>query len=73
VRPNDVEIVIGTGELAVMGTRFWPDIHSAARVHRLELPHGRFERRLPLPGGTYQLAGKSMVDGCLLLTLRKLV
>lgn len=73
VRPNDVEIAIGAGELAVMGTRSWPSIHSAVRVHRLELPHGRFERRLPLPAGAYQLASKSMVDGCLFLTLRKLV
>lgn len=72
VRPNDVEIVIGNGELAVMGTRSWPANFATARVHRLELPHGRFERRLALPAGTYQLAGKDMVDGCLLLTLRKL-
>lgn len=73
VRPNDVEIAIGASVLTVVAMRSWPDIPSSARVHRLELPHGRFERRLPLPAGAYQLAGKSMVDGCLFLTLRKLV
>jgi HSP20 family molecular chaperone IbpA len=37
-----------------------------------ELPHGRFERRLPLPPGAYQLTGQEHKDGCLLLTMRKL-
>ncbi len=72
VRPGDVEIAIGAGELIVMGTRSWPNIQAAARVHRLELPHGRFERRLRLPPGGYQLAGKTMADGCLSLVLKKL-
>ncbi len=72
VRRDDMEIVIGHGELHVRGTRRWPTLQRPARVHRIELPHGRFERRLPLPPGTYQLVGQDHADGCLLLTLRRL-
>ncbi len=72
VAQNEVEIVVAHGELTVRGTRRWPCLQRPARVHRVELPHGRFERRLPLPPGAYQLAGQEHKDGCLLLTMRKL-
>jgi len=72
VRPDEMEIVLEQGSLSVQGVRRWPVRKQPARVHRVELPHGRFERRLPLPPGAYQLAGEDHLDGCLLLTLRKL-
>ena len=71
VKRDEMEIVIGHGELTVRGTRRWPGVDRPARVHRIELPHGRFERSLPLPAGTYQLAGKEYTDGCLIITLRR--
>ena len=72
VRPDDVEVGISAGELLVRGIRRWPTVQRPARVHRVELPHGRFERRLPLPHGAYQLTGQDFADGCLMLTLRRL-
>ena len=72
VRPDETEIGIGGGELLVRGTRRWPTMQHPARVQRVELPHGRFERRLPLPHGIYQLVGQNHLDGCLHLTLRRL-
>lgn len=72
VRPEDTEIVVTPGELVVRGTRRWPTAQRPVRVHRVELPHGRFERRLDLPQGAYQMLGQDHVDGCLLLTLRRL-
>jgi HSP20 family protein len=72
VKADDIEVVIGAGEVLVRGTRRWPTLQRPARVHRIELPHGRFERRLPLPAGTFQLSGQDLADGCLLLTLRRL-
>ncbi|MDR3531135.1 MAG: Hsp20/alpha crystallin family protein [Rhodopila sp.] len=72
VRREEMEIVIGHGELLVRGTRRWPTLQRLARVHRIELPHGRFERRLRLPPGTYHLVGRDYRDGCLLLTLQRL-
>ena len=72
VRRDEMEILIGRGELLVRGTRRWPTKELPTRVHRVELPHGRFERRLPLPSGSYQLNGEEYTDGCLLLTLQRL-
>ncbi len=72
VKREDVQVLVGNGELLVRGTRRWPIRQRPALVHRVELPHGRFERRLPLPQGTFQLAGQEYTDGCLLLTLRRL-
>jgi HSP20 family protein len=72
VRRDEMEVAIGRGELLVRGTRRWPVSSPPTRVHRVELPHGRFERRLPLPPGTYQLTGDEFTDGCLVLTLRRL-
>jgi HSP20 family molecular chaperone IbpA len=72
VRQDDIEIVLSGGELSVMGTRRWPILCAPMRVHRVEMPHGRFERRLPLPAGSFQLVAQELTDGCLLLTLGRL-
>jgi HSP20 family protein len=42
------------------------------RIHRLEIPYGRFERRIDLPPGRYDIEGRELVDGCLVLRLRRL-
>jgi HSP20 family molecular chaperone IbpA len=42
---------------------------ASAAIQRLEIPHGRFERRLPLPAGLWQLAGQEFANGCLQLLL----
>ncbi len=72
VRREDMEVVVAPGQLLVRGTRRWPALQRPARVHRVELPHGRFERRLELPLGLYQMLGQDHVDGCLLLMMRRL-
>ncbi len=73
VKRDEVHVFVGDGELLVRGTRRWPISQRPILVHRIELPHGRFERRLPLPPGTYRLDREDHADGCLLLTLRRLV
>jgi HSP20 family molecular chaperone IbpA len=73
VLSGEMEIVIGNGELAIRGVRRWPKLPQRTLVHRIELPHGRFDRRLPLPHGAYQLVGQDHADGCLALTLKRLV
>ncbi len=72
VPTEEVEILVSHGEVLVRGTRKWPCLQRPARVYRIELPHGRFERRLPLPPGAYQLASQDHKDGCIILTMRKL-
>ena len=42
-----------------------------ARVHALEIPYGRFERRIGLPTQALTLTGRKLQDGCLTLTFSK--
>lgn len=72
VRPAEMETIVADGELTVRGVRRWPTAQQPARVHRIELPHGRFERRVPLPNGAYRLASQENRDGCLVLTMQRL-
>ena len=38
---------------------------ASAMIHRLELPQGRFERRVPLPPGRYAAVRRAEAHGCL--------
>ena len=58
-------------ELIVAGERRVPAPEERAALHRLEIPHGRFQRRVPLPHPRLTIAGHELRDGCLYLTLRK--
>ena len=49
VDPEKVEAVIEDSELVIGGTRAYPAALRTAIIHRLELPQGRFHRRLRLP------------------------
>ncbi|HPQ96095.1 MAG TPA: Hsp20/alpha crystallin family protein [Thiolinea sp.] len=72
VAPERLEVHLAGGQLIVSGLRPLPVQRQGVRVHRLELPHGRFERRIPLPAGHYELAGHGLIHGCLQLNLRKI-
>lgn len=71
VKPDDVSSSIDHGVLTVRGTRRIPSRYRRARVHRLEIPSGDFERRIALPAGRYELAEHELTYGCLVVTLRK--
>src|SRR3954454_14450719 len=47
VDPDEVETVLDDGHLVVSGRRALPAEWRNARILRLELPQGRFERRIP--------------------------
>jgi HSP20 family molecular chaperone IbpA len=66
-----VEAAIEDSELVVAGSRELPAALRTAVIHRLELPQGRFERRVRLPAGRYTGVHRSTVNGCLLITLEK--
>lgn len=57
--------------LIVTGERRVPAPARKGVLHRLEIPHGRFERRLPLPFPRLRIARHDLLDGCLYLQLRK--
>jgi HSP20 family protein len=71
VKADAVEAAIDDGDLVIAGTRVLPPELRTAVIHRLELPQGRFERRLRLPAGRYGAVHRATVDGCLLITLAK--
>jgi HSP20 family molecular chaperone IbpA len=72
VDPGAVEAAIEDGALVVAGRRALPPELRAAAIHRMELPQGRFERRVPLPPGRYSAAvRRSFADGCLLVRIEK--
>ena len=58
--------------LFVTGDRALPRAFRAARVLRLEIPHGRFERTVELPPGRYEVVRHELVDGCLFFTLKRI-
>lgn len=70
VPAETVEVLIDGGSLSVIGRRAIPAPLSAA-VHRMEIPYGRFERRIDLRSGMYEITRRDIADGCLFITLRK--
>jgi HSP20 family protein len=68
---DEVKAVINQGELLISGCRAYPEAMRTAIIHRLELPQGRFERRIRLPAGRYSAIHRSEFKGCLLVTLEK--
>ena len=58
--------------IVVRGERPIPSELQAAAIHRLEIPYGRFERRVALPAGNFQLLEQLLQNGCLALVLRRL-
>jgi HSP20 family molecular chaperone IbpA len=72
VNPEHVDVAIEGSDLVVAGTRVLPPELRTATIHRLELPQGNFARRVRLPAGRYSDIRRSVVDGCLLITMEKL-
>ena len=66
-----VEAAIEDGVLVIAGQRAAPPELRTAIIHRLELPQGRFERRVPLPPGRYLEVRRSEAHGCLVISLSK--
>lgn len=71
VHPERVDAAIDGNDLVIAGTRVLPGELRTAVIHRLELPQGRFERRVRLPAGRYSTVHRTAADGCLLITLKK--
>jgi HSP20 family protein len=70
VDPNEVEAILDNGCLVIGGRRALPAELRDARILRLELPQGRFQRRIPLPPGRYAVT-RFAANGCVGLRLAK--
>jgi HSP20 family protein len=73
VELDDVKVTLSAGVLIVSGERPLPNELRNARIHRLEIPHGHFERRIELPPARFELSGRHLANGCLMLQLHKVL
>jgi HSP20 family molecular chaperone IbpA len=71
VDADSAQAVIEDGDLVIAGTRTVPQEWRTAVIHRLELPQGRFYRRLRLPAGRYSTVRRTVAAGCLVISLQK--
>src|SRR2546421_697872 len=71
VDPEQVQVTLSAGVLIVSGERPLPGDLTNARIHRLEIPHGHFQRRIELPPVRVEISGRHLANGCLMLQLHK--
>lgn len=73
VAPEDIKVSVDAGRVLVAGHRRSSAISPGSRIHRLEIPYGKFERQLAFPSTHVRLAQSEYVNGCLLLILQAIV
>jgi HSP20 family molecular chaperone IbpA len=66
-----IEVEIEGDILTIAGRREMPSELASAHIHRLELPQGRFERRITLPPGAYRTVHRTSINNCLVIRLSK--
>jgi HSP20 family molecular chaperone IbpA len=75
VSPDSITVMAEPGGVVVAALRAFPCRESDAHIHRIEIPYGRFERRIALPlHDPYmpiELVAKALADGVLTLTFRR--
>lgn len=72
VEPRNIELYLDDGVLTVVGQRDLPVLARNAEIRRLEIPHGRFVRKLRLPSVSLALGDRGIENGCLFLRLIKM-
>jgi HSP20 family protein len=75
VAADAITVALDPSGITISALRAFPCRNEGGRIHRLEIPYGRFERLIGLPlGDPYtplELAGKALQDGILTLTFRR--
>jgi len=75
VAPESITISIDPSGVSVSALRPFPCRESGTHLHRIEIPYGRFQRRIVLPlEDPYMplvLAVRRLADGVLTLTFRR--
>jgi HSP20 family molecular chaperone IbpA len=72
VTPDRVEVSLEADTLTISAERLMHRAFAKATVHCMEIPYGRFERRIQLPPGRYRFLQRESVDGCLMLSIERL-
>src|SRR6185436_1692556 len=69
VPPEGVDVLLDSSSIVVRANCGMP--FGASEIRRLEIPYGYFERRIQLPAASFELTQRELVNGCLILNLRK--
>jgi HSP20 family protein len=72
VELDRIKVSLDAGVLMVSGERPLPPELEHAKIHRMEIPHGHFQRRIELPPARFELSGRHLANGCLMVRLHKL-
>jgi HSP20 family protein len=71
VELDSITVTLNAGTLTIRGERPLPAELQAASILRMEIPYGNFERRIDLPPVPFQISGRHLANGCLMLRLDK--
>jgi HSP20 family molecular chaperone IbpA len=72
VAPQHVHTRIEGGALVVEGERPMPAKAFPGAIRRLEIPYGRFERRIAIAPGRFEVREQTFDNGCLVIGLCRL-
>ena len=75
VSADSITVGLDPAGITISALRAFPCRSEGGRIHRLEIPYGRFERHIGIslgdPYAPLELAAKSLQDGILTLTFRR--
>lgn len=72
VAPERFEVTLEEQAIVVFGERFFGTSAGRGSILRMEIPYGRFQRRILLPYGSFQLTDMLLENGGLKITLERL-
>ena len=72
VAPERIEVLAESSSIIVRASCEVPFGARAREIRRLEIPYGYFERRIQLPAMAFEVTQREVVNGCLILNLRKI-
>ena len=68
-----VEVLIDSSSIVVRASCDATFASRTYEIRRLEIPYGYFERRIQLPAAAFEVDRRELVNGCLILNLRKVI
>ncbi len=72
VTADRLEIELEEQAIVVLGERSFGAHVGQGAILRMEIPYGRFQRRILLPFGSFRLTDMLLENGCLKITLERL-
>ena len=68
-----VEVLLDSSSILVRASCELPFARNPGAIRQLEIPYGYFERRIPLAALPIEVVQRELVNGCLVLNLRKVI